>query len=83
MRAPRVLHSDFELNTCAGVEPGVIAPRLYIMGLDTQATSLCPTGEPNRLVYGVDSWGMTCGTKNTLFNLTFDLTEARNLYYFK
>eukprot|EP00198_Chlamydomonas_reinhardtii_P000183 XP_001689518.1 predicted protein [Chlamydomonas reinhardtii] len=39
-------------------------------------------GEPNRLVYGVDSWGMTCGTKNTLFNLTFDLTEARNLYYF-
>ncbi|GFR50844.1 hypothetical protein Agub_g13116 [Astrephomene gubernaculifera] len=38
-------------------------------------------GQPNRLLYGVDSYGMTCGTKNTLFNLTFDLTDAKNMHW--
>ncbi|PNH05032.1 Choline transporter-like protein 2, partial [Tetrabaena socialis] len=38
-------------------------------------------GEPNRLIYGVDSYGMTCGSKNTFFNASFDLTDSKNMYW--
>ncbi len=29
----------------------------------------------------MDSFGFTCGAKNTIFNNTYDLTKAKNLYY--
>ncbi|GLC34986.1 hypothetical protein PLESTB_001185800 [Pleodorina starrii] len=38
-------------------------------------------GEPNRILYGVDSFGMTCGSKNKIFNVTFDLTDSKNMYW--
>lgn len=43
----------------------------------------CCAGEPNRLIYGVDSYGMTCGAKNKLFDVEYDLTGNKNLYYLK
>lgn len=45
------------------------------------ATWSSAAGEPNRLTYGVDSYGFTCGTTNTYQNVSFDLTDSKNLYY--
>uniref|UniRef100_A0A7S0RW54 Choline transporter-like protein n=1 Tax=Chlamydomonas leiostraca TaxID=1034604 RepID=A0A7S0RW54_9CHLO len=38
-------------------------------------------GDSNRLVYGVDSYGFTCGGKATFQNVTLDLSDRKNLYY--
>ncbi|KXZ44390.1 hypothetical protein GPECTOR_68g361 [Gonium pectorale] len=38
-------------------------------------------GDPNRIIYGIDSYGMTCGSKNNIFNVSFDLSDAKNAYY--
>ncbi|KAF8064488.1 CHER1 [Scenedesmus sp. PABB004] len=38
-------------------------------------------GDPNRLVYAVDSSGLLCGSVNTVGNTTIDLTDRPNLYY--
>ncbi|GAX82666.1 hypothetical protein CEUSTIGMA_g10092.t1 [Chlamydomonas eustigma] len=38
-------------------------------------------GDINRLVYGVDSYGFTCGQKTTFMGQTFDLSSRPNLYY--
>lgn len=51
--------------------------------LNCQAPRLYAVGKPNRILYGVDSFGMTCGSKNTIFNATFDLSNAKNLYWLK
>jgi choline transporter-like protein 2/4/5 len=38
-------------------------------------------GDPNRLIYAIDSRGMLCGSVNTHENTTVDLTDKPNLYY--
>lgn len=38
-------------------------------------------GDTNRLVYGVDSLGMTCGSNHTFMGQAFDLKSQSNLYY--
>ncbi len=38
-------------------------------------------GDLNRLVYGVDSYGFTCGSSTTFFGSTFDLSSRKNLYF--
>lgn len=38
-------------------------------------------GDINRLVYGVDSWGFSCGSKVSAGNITIDLTSSTKLYY--
>ena len=38
-------------------------------------------GDPNRLIYGIDSYGFTCGSKTEFRNVTLDLSSARNLYF--
>ncbi len=40
-----------------------------------------PAGDTNRLVYGVDSYGMTCGSNNTWKGMVIDNTQRTNLYY--
>lgn len=39
------------------------------------------TGDPARLVYGIDSHGLLCGANNTYRNSTIDLTGKPYLYY--
>lgn len=39
------------------------------------------SGDINRLVYGVDTQGMTCGSRSVYLGTTFDLTSRKNLYY--
>jgi choline transporter-like protein 2/4/5 len=38
-------------------------------------------GDPNRLIFALDSQGMLCGANNTYRNTTLDLTTRPNLYY--
>lgn len=38
-------------------------------------------GDANRLVYGIDSYGFTCGGKETYRNKTLDFSKSKNLYY--
>lgn len=38
-------------------------------------------GDLNRLVYGVDSWGFSCGSRVSAGNITIDLTSNTKLYY--
>lgn len=38
-------------------------------------------GDPNRLIFALDSQGMLCGVNNTYRNETIDLTTRPNLYY--
>eukprot|EP00879_Flechtneria_rotunda_P020927 GHRR01022035.1.p1 GENE.GHRR01022035.1~~GHRR01022035.1.p1 ORF type:complete len:473 (+),score=147.31 GHRR01022035.1:32-1420(+) len=38
-------------------------------------------GDPNRLIYGIDSHGLLCGSNNTYRNTSMDLTDKPNLYY--
>ncbi|MEW5314523.1 MAG: hypothetical protein WDW38_006015 [Sanguina aurantia] len=41
------------------------------------------TGDPNRLVYGVDSYGFSCGgvNANSFQNASFDLSNQTNVHY--
>lgn len=39
------------------------------------------TGDPGRLVFGIDAWGFTCGGRSTVANVTLDLTSQKQLYY--
>mmetsp|Transcript_8104 Transcript_8104/g.16758 ORF Transcript_8104/g.16758 Transcript_8104/m.16758 type:complete len:786 (-) Transcript_8104:485-2842(-) len=38
-------------------------------------------GDADRLVYGIDSYGLTCGHLQTLDGRTMDFTELKNTYY--
>jgi choline transporter-like protein 2/4/5 len=38
-------------------------------------------GDINRLVYGVDSYGFTCGKSTTFMGKTIDLSSKKNIYY--
>lgn len=40
-----------------------------------------PAGDPKRLVYGLDSNGLLCGSNNTYKDTVMDLTDKPNLYY--
>ncbi len=42
---------------------------------------MAKTGNPNRLVYGTDSFGFTCGDTTTFKNVSLDLSGRKNLYY--
>lgn len=44
-------------------------------------TNVLATGDAKRLVYGTDSYGFTCGTKQDFNGTTFDLSEKKKLYY--
>lgn len=38
-------------------------------------------GDPNRLIYAIDSHGLLCGAQNSYKNTTIDLSDKPNLYY--
>eukprot|EP00798_Chlamydomonas_sp_ICE-L_P019125 gene19127-25732_t len=38
-------------------------------------------GDPDRLIFGIDSYGMACGGKHTFGDTTMDLSNNKNLYY--
>jgi hypothetical protein len=38
-------------------------------------------GDPNRLIYGIDSYGFTCGSETKFRNVSLDLSSARNQYF--
>lgn len=42
---------------------------------------LCFAGNTNRLLYGVDSYGLTCGSKNSYNNTDFDFSDRKNLHF--
>ena len=39
------------------------------------------SGDPQKIIYGLDSFGNYCGMVNTRGNVTIDLTNATKLYY--
>lgn len=51
--------------------------------LPTFTSPHTPTGDPNRLVYGVDSYGFSCGgvNANSFQNASFDLSNQTNVHY--
>jgi len=40
-----------------------------------------PAGDPQRLLYGTDSYGFTCGMTHEFNGSTFNLADRKNLYY--
>lgn len=69
-------------RSCRDV-PCLILFLVFWAGMAVVGYEALSAGDPNRLLYGVDSYGHYCGSVNTIANSTdtIDLTKAKQLYY--